>query len=133
MGPFRFYVAFAVLRGLFLLSFRLLFKLLCSLLFLYPLKRTTCTSIRRSPGYLATHKLCVRFLSKAISHCIFQSQVKLEIISSSTVFFSKLHCNKLLDMDETMFTMTQHDTNKTNCCPEGFKKEMSTYLPTSLP
>lgn len=71
IGPFRFYVTFSMQRGLFLLSFGLLFKLLCSLLFLYPMKRTTCTSIRRSPGYLATHKLRVRFFSQKRFHNVF--------------------------------------------------------------
>ena len=90
IGPFRFYVTCSVLRGLFLLSFGLLFKLLCSLLFLYPMKRTARrTSIRRSPGYLATHKLHVRFFSQKWFHKQMQEASTQAPSTFTLMYFSK--------------------------------------------
>lgn len=151
IGPFRFYVTFSVLRCLFLLSFGLLFKLLCSLLFLYPMKRTARrTSIRRSPGYLATHKLHVRFFfSEVISQtnaggkhgkhhllspwCIFQSPTKLRIISSSTGFFQQTLFQQAVGngWNDVYHDTTWHKQNQQ--LDKAPKKQMSSYLPTSLP
>ena len=150
IGPFRFYVAFAVLRGLFLLSFCLLFKLLCSLLFLYPMKRTTYTSIRRSPGYLATHKLHVRFF---FSQKWFHKQMQ-EASTASTIYFhpdvffkarrSFESYQVALFFQQTLFQQAvgngwndvYHDTTwhkQNQQLDKAPKKQMSSYLPTSLP